>query len=128
MRARAIFLLAIGLLLCACVYDRAPEAMTRDLSPAEKTMLAHSLTSTLKDPDSAKFDWVPVKYVPGAFKIDYCGRLNAKNADGVYSGFKNFHAILNRDDTGQFSTGRIDAEDAQEQCAKTGYTDFSQAK
>jgi hypothetical protein len=128
MCARAIFLLAIGFLLCACVYDRAPDAMARDLSPAEKTMLAHSLTRTLKEPDSVKFEWVPVKYIPGAYEIDYCGRVNAKNSSGEYTGFRIFHAILDLDDKHQFSIGRIDSEDAQEQCAKKGYIDFSQAK
>jgi hypothetical protein len=102
--------------------------MTRDLSAAEKTLLAHSLTRTLKDPDSVKFEWMPLIYIPGAFEIDYCGRLNAKNSAGGYTGFRIFHAILNLDDKHQFSIGRIDSEDATEQCARMGYIDFSQAK
>jgi hypothetical protein len=132
MGARAIFFLAVGFPLCACVGDRMPDVVvnmtTRDLSPAEKTMLAHSLSDTLKDPDSAKFEWVPVKYVLGSHGTDYCGRLNAKNSYGGYTGFTTFHAIINLDDKGQYSTGRIDSEDATEKCARTGYIDFSQAK
>jgi hypothetical protein len=122
MLARAIGLAAIFFALSGCAARQVDvpdvQLATRDLSPAEKTALARSLAGTLKDPDSAKFEWMPVKYVPGTHGTDYCGRVNAKNSYGGYTGFTIFHAILNLDDKAQYSTGRIDSENATEKCAR----------
>jgi hypothetical protein len=85
-----------------------PGLLSRDLSASEKTALSHALSRTLKDPDSAKFQWGPVKYTAGSTYTDYCGIINAKNSYGGYTGFKMFHATLNANSKGQYDNGTID--------------------
>jgi hypothetical protein len=82
--------------------------MLRELSDAEKTALTHALSRTLKDPDSAKFQWVSVRYLPGTQATDYCSLVNAKNSFGGYIGFQTFHAVLQVDSRGQYTVGQID--------------------
>jgi hypothetical protein len=86
-----------------------PGLIARELSEAEKTALAHALSRTLKDPDSAKFQWVPVRYLSGTQITEYCGLINAKNSYGGYIGFETFHAVLQADpNKGQYTAGQID--------------------
>jgi hypothetical protein len=85
-----------------------PNLLSRDLAPAEKTALTHSLSKTLKDPDSAKFDWGPVKYVQGSASTEYCGIVNAKNSYGGYTGYQMYHAIISLDPKGHYTSGSID--------------------
>jgi len=85
-----------------------PNLLSRDLSPAEKTALTHALSTTLKDPDSAKFDWGPVKYAQGSTSTEYCGIVNAKNSYGGYTGYQMYHAIISLDPKGHYTGGSID--------------------
>lgn len=60
------------------------------LTAQERTAIAKAVTSTLKDPSSAQFEWYP-KQRAGSI---YCGRINAKNGFGGYTGFKPYSLIL----------------------------------
>jgi hypothetical protein len=82
--------------------------LSRDLSAAEKTALAHALSRSLKDPDSAKFQWGPVKYVQNSSSTEYCGILNAKNSYGGYTGYQMYHATFVADPKGQYTSGTLD--------------------
>ena len=85
-----------------------PNLSTRELSSAEKQALTHSLSRTLKDPESAKFQFGPVKYAAGSQTTEYCGLVNGKNSYGGYKGYQMFHAVLKLDAKGQYSSGEID--------------------
>ena len=54
----------------------------RDLTPAEKSILAEGFAAGLDDPDSAKFLWtkVPTRLSGNAF--EYCALINVKGAAG----------------------------------------------
>lgn len=66
---------------------------TRELTKAEKATIARVIKQGLKDPDSAKFRWVPYRY-PEKGAGSYCGYVNAKNSYGGYTGFEQFHVLL----------------------------------
>ncbi len=118
----------------------------RELSDAEKVSLARSLPVNFKEPNSAKFRWLPVAYEPGSTQVEYCGLVNAKSSSGAYAGYRAFHAVLQADPRGQFTNGIIDhpksgldlgskaTGDAvndgvtDDLCRRAGYVDFSQAK
>lgn len=48
-----------------------------------------AVQASLKDPDSAKFENVYANYTDG-YGLVACGRVNAKNSVGGYTGFKRF--------------------------------------
>src|SRR5258708_40248737 len=55
----------------------------RELTPAEKAVLAKGFAKNLKDPDSAKFEWVKIpKNWSNGGGFYYCSTLNAKNSYG----------------------------------------------
>jgi hypothetical protein len=86
-----------------------PNLLSRDLSAAEKTALAHALSRSLKDPDSAQFQWGPVKYTAAHGQTtEYCGIVNAKNSYGGYTGYQMFHSFIYADAKGQYLTGSLD--------------------
>lgn len=67
----------------------------RELTPIEKATLAKAFAKTLKDPDSAKFEWTKVpKNWSGKTAIDYCATLNAKNSFGGYVGFQPYIGLI----------------------------------
>jgi hypothetical protein len=118
----------------------------RELSDVEKASLARSMPVNFRNPDSAKFRWLPLAYEPGSTQVEYCGLINTKSSSGAYSGYRAFHAVLLADPRGQFTNGIIDhpksgtdlaasaggdvaADGATEDlCRRAGYPDFSQAK
>ncbi|MDX1370141.1 hypothetical protein [Pseudomonas sp.] len=82
--------------------EPAPSAPEKPLSPAEKkaqqikwfgaeTIVAaqRAVRGALKDPDSAQFKDVRANYTE-EFGVVACGRFNAKNELGGYTGFKRF--------------------------------------
>ena len=70
----------------------------RDLAPAEKALLAKALAKTLKDPESAKFEWTKIaKPLSPTSVVYYCAALNAKNSYGGYVGAAPFMAAVNFD-------------------------------
>ncbi|QIO34648.1 hypothetical protein [Bradyrhizobium sp. 1(2017)] len=63
----------------------------RELTQTEKSILAKEFSKSLKDPDSAKFEWTKVpKNWSGKSILDYCATLNAKNSYGGYVGLQPF--------------------------------------
>lgn len=110
MGAAGVLLLLVG---CAArqsppMPTERPGLLTRELSESEKKALAHALSRTLKDPDSAQFQWDPVRYLPGTQTTEYCSLINAKNSYGGYTGYETFHALLQADAKGQYTSGQIE--------------------
>jgi hypothetical protein len=68
-------------------------AEVREFTPAEKAMIAAVVTADLKDPDSAQFQWPAIDFGQHVF-YSYCGKVNAKNSFGGYTGYKTFQARL----------------------------------
>jgi hypothetical protein len=67
----------------------------RELTPTEKSILAKEFSKSLKDPDSAKFEWTKVpKNWSGKSTLDYCATLNARNSFGGYVGFQPFVGLI----------------------------------
>jgi hypothetical protein len=80
----------------------------RDLTPAEKSILADGFTAGLDDPDSVKFRWarVPNRLPERAF--EYCALINVKSGSGDYAGMKPFLATI-RTENGNIAGGAIAA-------------------
>jgi hypothetical protein len=102
----------------------------RELTPAEKALLAKGFAKNLKDPDSAKFEWVkiPKNWSNNGGGFDYCATLNAKNSYGGYIGYQPFIAFVMTSGTkitGGYTTA-VSGSDATERqivndmCAKKG--------
>jgi hypothetical protein len=150
------FSVVLGLLLlCGCANNAAhlpqqelPAPTMRQFSDKEKAALTVALSQTLKDPESARFKWLPLADYAGTNPVGYCGWVNAKNSYGGYTGFKRFFAMINRGPNGEFSTGSIEhieersnpvldrnasVGDAvttgllQGKCKRWGYTEFASA-
>ena len=62
----------------------------RDLTAAERSILADSLASSLNEPQSAKFRWAIVPKAPVGPSFEYCGMVNDKNNRGSYDGMQPF--------------------------------------
>jgi hypothetical protein len=60
----------------------------RDLTPGEKTALAKAMSRGLRDPESARFQWLQFPRYPENDTITWCGMVNSKNAAGQYTGAK----------------------------------------
>jgi hypothetical protein len=102
----------------------------RELAPAEKALLAKGFAKNLKDPDSAKFEWVkvPKAWSNNGGGFDYCATLNAKNSYGGYIGYQPFIGFVMTSGTkitGGYITA-VSGSDATERqivndmCAKKG--------
>lgn len=63
----------------------------RTLSNHEKQAIAAKIRKELKDPESARFMWMPLIESAGS---EYCGLYNAKNSYGGYAGNKPFMAFV----------------------------------
>ena len=59
----------------------------KELATAKASAVKAFIVSTLKDPESARFRNVQVKWEA------VCGEVNAKNSYGGYVGFRRFYAI-----------------------------------
>lgn len=70
----------------AVVIPELPDSELRDLTAAEKKLLADGFAKGLKDPLSAQFQWTKVPKKFASEMIDYCGMVNAKNSYGGYVG------------------------------------------
>lgn len=94
-------------------------------NPAERTAVTALVHAELKDPSSAQFQWLPI-----AKSGIYCGRVNAKNSYGGYTGFRPFVVFWN-EATGLRKPlpGALVASDSdnamtdviQQQCSSAGY-------
>jgi hypothetical protein len=128
---------------CAAINEPSQEIATankRELTPIERQTLARSLSTTLKDPASAQFKWLPVVLVERDGITDYCGLVNGKNSYGGYTGFVRFYAQIKSDERGQYITGVLKAVEQPSRdinlldprwlngiCEKFGYSDFDRA-
>lgn len=59
------------------------------LSDLERKAIRNALVDQLKDGESAKVRWPPLRSPPGE-PVTYCAWVNAKNGYGAYSGYKAF--------------------------------------
>jgi hypothetical protein len=90
MRIAVVFLMG-G--LAGCVSDAAPTAKVappehsfREITATERKVLATTLAKNLKDPDSTRWEWVPIRSDVKDGTVDYCGRVNSRNGYGGYAG------------------------------------------
>jgi hypothetical protein len=72
------------------------DASTRELTIAERAILADAFSASLRDPEGVKFKWtrIPVVAGEGRRSVDYCAQLNARNDKGVYQGMRPFLATV----------------------------------
>jgi hypothetical protein len=86
----------------------APAQQMRDLTAAEKSILADGFTAGLDDPDSVKFRWAKVPKRLGGHSFEYCGLINLKNGTSGYTGMKPFLATITTEN-GSITGGAIAA-------------------
>lgn len=142
----------LGLLLAGCA-TALPSGIDvqqrRPLSAPEKTALTKALARDLKDPEAARFRWLPAILPPitSTEPIGYCGMVNGKNSFGGYIGFRSFFALLDHDGKGNYTGGSLrtmsgrpttffgndNVDDAvanglvEGSCKRWGYVDFASA-
>ncbi|HFV9291444.1 TPA: hypothetical protein ACIAIE_001245 [Serratia fonticola] len=99
-------------------------ADARPLTDNEKVAIEESVKSQLKDPDSAKFTFPSLlegnlTNLPGR----YCGKVNAKNSYGGYSGDSWFATNINTLKDGKIKVEMQEGNflDIAEICNKGGY-------
>jgi hypothetical protein len=80
----------------------------RDLTPAEKSILAEGFAAGLDDPDSAKFLWTKIPTHLSGTAFEYCALINVKGVTGTYTGMKPFLATI-RTENGSIIGGAIAA-------------------
>lgn len=66
-----------------------PSPAQRAITAEDKIAVADAVRAKLKDPDSARFRWLP-----SASGLTYCGFVNSKNSFGGYTGFQPFTTVL----------------------------------
>src|ERR1700694_2489409 len=126
MTSTAVRILFIGFLACSCegctsVPSETPtpsvteeptsapaQEEMRELTAAEKSILADGFAAGLNDPESAKFRWAKVPKRLSGSSFEYCGLINVKVSKGIYSGMKPFLATI-RTENGNIIGGAIDA-------------------
>lgn len=113
--------LIITTLFCS-VFSFVAEA--RMLTDTEKQVIENSIRSQLKDPDSATFTFPNLLEgnltdLPGR----YCGRVNAKNSYGGYSGNQWFATNINtiKNGTVEVYTQENSPLNIDEICKQGGY-------
>jgi hypothetical protein len=126
MTSTAVRILFIGFLACSCegctsVPSETPtpsvteeptsapaQEEMRELTAAEKSILADGFAAGLNDPESAKFRWAKVPKRLSGSSFEYCGLINVKVSKGIYSGMKPFLATI-RTENGNIIGGAIAA-------------------
>ncbi len=137
--------LSLAVSLCGCVPPGAVRPgdsfQTRDLAQEEKSSLASIISRSLKDPEAARFKWMPVVLRERDGITDYCGLLNGKNSYGGYTGYMRFYGQLKKDIKGRFTGIEVRAIEAESDrknnlldprwlngiCEEYGYIDFDLA-
>jgi hypothetical protein len=74
-----------------------PREEIRDLTIAEKAILADGFTAGMDNPDSVKFRWAKVPKGLSEHSFEYCGLINVKKYDGKYLGMRPFLATITTD-------------------------------
>jgi hypothetical protein len=131
--------LAVGLVLSACTGAPSPSGSaagpsasstsgslgTRELTPQEKKVIIDALSSSIRDPGSAKYKWARFPLVPSD-DVNYCAMVNAKSPYPAYSGWQNY-IVEAKLSGGQISSavvgliaGGKDAPLVTKMCAKYG--------
>ena len=95
----------------------------------------------MKDPDAAKFLWMPVALVEENGDTRYCGLVNGKNSYGGFTGYTRFYAHLRKNEQGQLTSAELRAMEEPNReknpldprwlngiCEKFGYENFDLAK
>jgi len=106
----------------------------RDLTAAEKSILADGFAAGLDDPGSAKFRWTKVPKHLSGNALEYCGLIDVKSAAGARTGMKPLLAMI-RTENGNIIGGAIAAlnsENREEEqdvipklCRQKGLNPFS---
>ncbi len=136
---KAALVLATCAALGGCIETPTPEVMNaprRELGQSEKAIIAHAVSMTLKDPDAAKFLWVPIIGASGS--AAYCGVVNGKNSYGGYIGYHPFLVRVTPDALQPVTAASLivlssgpdeyGMDPTAGSCSHFGYVDFSNAK
>lgn len=96
---KVIQVLSFGFFISAFASVHDSGAAERALTKGEKAVIETAIKDKLKDPDSAKFKWLPLNDAAMTTEGDekgvpYCGLVNSKNSYGGYVGFVPFLAYL----------------------------------
>lgn len=97
--------MAAGLTLSACAGTPAPSPSSsqnllgmdadkavdnsvgkRELTPQEKKIIVNALSSSIRDPSSAKYRWAKIRNSEGA--VNYCATVTAKSPYPAYDGLQ----------------------------------------
>jgi hypothetical protein len=105
--------------LAGCASDATPSAKVvppqfssfRDVTPQERKLLASVFAKSLKDPESARWEWAPVRSDVADGSIEYCGNVNARNSFGGYIGSRTYISTLTIKN-GTIINGRIELPSA----------------
>lgn len=97
----------------ACAAGARAQTMSRPLSDAEKAYIGGEVAKQLRDPESARFKWTPIKTEVGKLPRAYCGLVNGRNGLGGYVGDAPFVAHL-RFDNGRMIISSVDILDSDE--------------
>lgn len=84
-------LLITALISASDGVSASPSKQAKDLDAAKIIAVKMFVANGLKDPDSAKFRGVKVKWGT------VCGEVNAKNSFGGYVGYRRFYSIDSKD-------------------------------
>jgi hypothetical protein len=57
----------------------------RELTPAEKKLLANAIAPSLRDAGTAQYHWSKIENAPDG-QVNYCGMVNAKSPYPAYNG------------------------------------------
>jgi len=73
--------------------------LARELTPAEKEIVADAVRDRLRDPHSAMFKWGPIRgetksYDSSEGSTTYCGYVNSRNAFGGFVGDTPYRVFL----------------------------------
>ena len=134
-----------GLMLASCAPPGAVRPgeifTTRELTLQERLSLSVIVAQSLRDPEAARFKWMPVVLRERDGITDYCGLINGKNAYGGYTGYARFYGQLIKDNAGQFTRIAVRAIENPDReinpidprwlngvCEDYGYTDFGLAR
>ncbi len=136
---RLLGFLAASLMLSACTGAPSPSGGTtgpsassassglgaRELTPQEKKVIIDALSSSIRDPGSAKYKWAKFPLMPSD-DVNYCAMVNAKSPHPAYSGWQNY-IVEAKVSGGQISSavvgliaGGKDAPLVTKMCAKYG--------
>lgn len=134
---RVFVFMAASATLTGCVTTvDLSDATSRDLNTSEKSVISRAVSNSLKDPDSAKFKWLPL--VTARASAAYCGLVNGKNSYGGYAGYNHYVVRVTFSPTHEIADAKVvgvstgpneyGMDPFAGSCATFGYKDFTQAK